>query len=66
MTTNFGVDVTKGEPLYTVGGSASQWSHFRNQSVEFESNQTSLERELPYELAIAVLGTHTVDWEHTL
>ena len=30
-TTDFGEDVEKGEPSYTVGGNGSWYSHFRKQ-----------------------------------
>ena len=56
QTINAGEDVEKREPSYTVGGNANQYSHYGEQCGD---SLRKLEIELPYDLAIPLLGIHT-------
>ena len=56
QTINAGEGVEKREPSYTVGGNANQYSHYGEQCGD---SLKKLEIELPYDLAIPLLGIHT-------
>ena len=46
----------KREPSYTVGGNANKYSHYGEQCGD---SFKKLQRELPYDPAIPLLGIHT-------
>ena len=49
----------KREPFSTVGGSANWYSHFREKCGDSKKKKKKLERELPYNPVILLLGRHT-------